>query len=99
MDVFKVVRSAEATQNLEDITFYIAEDNPYQALAFIEKLINTAESTLAVFPEKHPKYKNCHMWPYQDYLIFFDIEKKTKTVEILMITHASQYSKYKHFIT
>ena len=95
---YNVIKAKSVEEDLEEIANYIAEDNPYRAISFIQEILRDAENTLNHFPEKFQKYKDCHMWSYKGYLVFYDIDHKTTTVQILLITHASQYNKYKNLI-
>ena len=98
MDYYHVVKANSVDADLEEIANYIAADNPYRAISFTQEILQDAGTTLSYLPEKFKKYKDCYMWAYKGYLVFYDIEQETKTVQILLITHASQYNKYKHLM-
>ena len=99
MEYYNVIKAKSVEDDLEEIANYIAEDNPYRAISFTQEILRDAENTLNHFPKKLQRYKDCHMWPYKGYLVFYDINEISKTVEIIMVTHASQYNKYKHLIS
>ena len=93
-----MIKAKSVDADLEEIANYIAEDNPYRAISFTQEILRDTEAALSYFPKKFKKYKDCHMWTYKGYLVFYDIEEETNTVQILLITHASQYNKYTHLI-
>ncbi|GEM_PF-3461302 len=98
MELFTVIKAKSVEDDLEEIARFIAEDNPYKALSFVKEILRDAESALSLFPTKFKKYKECHVWPYKGYLVFYDVNHESKTVQILLITHSAQFNKYKHFI-
>ena len=97
MDTYNVIFTNEANEDLESIARYIALDNVYKALAFTSKLQEVITKTLSFFPNKYQSHKDCHMFPYGNYLVFYDICEKTKSVNILGISHSAQYIRYKKY--
>lgn len=91
---YQVTRAENVERNLKDIAFFIAQDNPTRAISFVRELMNNAEDNLSTFPLKFRQYKDARMYPYRGYLIFYDVQETAKTVEILLVAHASQYLKY-----
>ncbi len=98
MELYTVIMAKSVEDDLEEIARFIAEDNPYKALSFINEILREAESALSLFPTKFKQYKGCYMWPYKGYLIFYDVNHESKTAQILLITHSAQFNKYKHLI-
>ena len=69
--------------------------NPYK---FIEDILNSIDKNLSFFPYKYEIYGDFHIYNYKKYLVFYEVNEKTKTVEIILITHSKRYNKYKHLI-
>ncbi len=99
MQTYTVINTEPADQDLESIIEHIStEDSPYTALAFAQELLEVIQKNLSIFPKKYKRYKDCRLFPYKDYLILFDVIEEDKRVEILAITHASQYLRYKDLL-
>jgi toxin ParE1/3/4 len=87
-----------AEQDLEDIFDYIMRDNPRAAASMIEKF-DQAISQLAATPEigARPKDDRLRKLGYRmlvvnDYLVFYVVKPRVKTVQIRRIIHgARQY--------
>jgi toxin ParE1/3/4 len=87
-----------AEKDLEDIFDYIVRDNPRAAASMLEKF-DRAVSRLADTPEigAHPKDDRLRQLGYRilvvsDYLVFYVVKPKVKTVQIRRIIHgARQY--------
>jgi plasmid stabilization system protein ParE len=99
MQIYQVISTAPADQDLEDIIEYISsEDSAYKALSFAQELLEVIQKNLSIFPKKYKQYKDFRLFPYKDSLIFFDIKEENKAVEVLAITHSSQYLRYENLI-
>ncbi|MCJ8269389.1 MAG: type II toxin-antitoxin system RelE/ParE family toxin [Psychrosphaera sp.] len=96
--MYTVLRAKSAQDDIKTIARHIAKDSPQNALNFIESLLESAKTTLSVFPESGAKYESCYLLPYRDYCIFYDIDHKNKTVKITHIKNAAQYNAYKHLM-
>ena len=77
---------------MEQITAFIAADNPEIAQTFANRLVDLAES-LRSLPERGRPVKK---WPgvrvlvLSPYLIFYRFEKSVDTVEILRFWHGAR---------
>ncbi len=94
--MYQVIRAKEADNDLNSIADYIALDNPYRAITFVLDLLHAVEKVLSEFPDSGTKHRVYHCIPYERYLIFYDINHKTKTVEITHIKNTAQYNSYKN---
>ena len=87
-----VIYSEAALTDLEQITAFIARDNPDVAQRFANRLVDLAES-LRSLPERRRPVKK---WPgvrvvvLAPYLIFYRFEKPANTVEILRFWHGGR---------
>ncbi len=98
MPTYTVIHSQAADRDIENIATYIAQDNPFAALAFAKELIEAIQTTLSEFPRKHQRRKDCYQYTYKrNYLVFFDIEESSKTVNVLAVTRAARYLRYKEY--
>ena len=84
--------SRRAERDLEDITAYIAEDNPERAASFARELYDRCQA-LSEFPEVSPVWKRSPQRTvrravYGNYLIFYSVEKQT--VRIQRILHGAR---------
>lgn len=77
----------QAELDLEEIWFYIAEDNIQNASKFIDK-VEEKFQLLADFPEMGVQRKNLRMYPVQDYGIFY--EPTSNGVEIVRVLHSAR---------
>jgi len=87
---FKI--ASQAKRDLNSIWRYVARTNASNALDFGDKLLLMAES-LKTFPHRHgqlAKRPNIRKVPYRSYLIFYKIDDKARTVEILRFWHAAR---------
>ena len=88
----KVVFSAEAIADLEEIGDYIAKDSPRRARTFLAEL-RDASLDIAHFPEKFqlvPRYERdgLRRRPHGAYLIFYTIEPEF--IAVVHILHGAQ---------
>jgi toxin ParE1/3/4 len=49
--MYTASRTTNADNDLESIADYIAQDNPYRALTFIQEMMNSFERKIALFPK------------------------------------------------
>ena len=87
-----VIYSEVALADLEQITAFIAADNPEVAQRFANRLVDLAESLRSI-PERGRPVKN---WPgvrlvvLSPYLIFYRFQKQASAVEILRFWHGAR---------
>ena len=87
---FKV--ALRARRDFTEIWQYIAKDDPAAATKFCERLMAAAES-LKVFPQKHGALRNrpeIRKVSYDAYIIFYKIDEKSRTVEIIRFWHGAR---------
>ena len=78
----------QAEQELEDITYYIAQDNPDKAIKFVQSLIDFFRKMLSIYPESGVLYKgNIRKIAYKHYTAFYFIDKKQQCVNIIHIVN------------
>jgi len=96
MQTYTVINTEPADRDLTAIIEYITtEDSAYKALSFAQELLEVIQKNLSSFPKKYKRYKDCWLLPHKDYLVLFDVIDEDMRVEVLAITHASQYLRYK----
>jgi toxin ParE1/3/4 len=88
----KVIFSENAERDLEDITDWIARDNPERARSFVADLVRTCKS-IGRAPRSYPlvdksRDPTLRRRIYRSYLIFFDIGPKE--VEVLHVVHGAR---------
>ena len=91
---FKVIWSNPAVADLEDICFYIAQDDP-EAAARVARSIVAHTNTLAAFPFIGPVYPRgsggtLHLIVFRSYRILYDVNEGRESVEILHIWHGAR---------
>ena len=84
----KVIITAAAEADLENIADFIAKDNPRRAITFVQELV-AASHRLAEYPEAYPFVPNhenmgIRRRPYGNYLIFYAIRSQSITVERIL---------------
>jgi len=87
-----VIYSEAALAELEEITAFIARDNPDVAERFANRLVDLAES-LESLPERGrpvKKWLGVRVIVLSPYLIFYHFERAENTVEILRFWHGAR---------
>ncbi len=85
---YSIVFSEDADLELEDIIDYISQDNENNALKFSARMVSNIEEKLSFMPMMYREYKETmRIFPYGNYIIFYEINEKKKQVEILHIIH------------
>jgi plasmid stabilization system protein ParE len=72
----------QARQELEDIAYFIALDNPAKARSFVKELVTSISNTLSTLPESGVIYKS--------YTAFYRVKKEEKLVEILHLVNLTK---------
>lgn len=89
---FQVSLKPRARRDLAEIGNYIAKDNRDRAFSFCQELIKTALA-LSTFAERGQilrSRRNVRKMPYQNYLIIYQVDEKSRTVEVLRFWHAAR---------
>lgn len=94
---YKVIFSAKATEDLQNILIYIAETNsPNVAYEYVDKIEQTIER-LKDFPNmgKHPvlrclRLQNFRVVTVESHLIYYKVNEELETIKIYDIKHARQ---------
>ncbi|MGL1959456.1 MAG: type II toxin-antitoxin system RelE/ParE family toxin [Colwellia sp.] len=94
--MYKVIRAKTAREDIKNIARFIAKDNPYRAISFTQELLEKTEKTISLFPNSGSSNSNTSYIPYENYLIFYDVNESSKTVCITHIINSAQYSAYKN---
>jgi toxin ParE1/3/4 len=87
-----VIYSEAALADLEQITAFIAADNPEVAERFANRLVDLAESLRSLPERGRPvkKWPGVHVIVLSPYLIFYHFEKAENKVEILRFWHGAR---------
>ena len=91
---FKVIWSDAAAAELEDICFYIAQDDPEAALRVARGIVGHTD-LLSSFPFIGPAYPGgsrgtLRLIVYRSYRILYDVNESREGVEILHIWHGAR---------
>ncbi len=93
--MYKLFYTEEADRDLVAIYNYIAEDSPERAIAYLGK-IEKCVLQLRDFPNlgNGSRYAELsklgvRMLPFEDYLIFYTVNVRTETVNIIRVLHGS----------
>ena len=89
---YEVVLTEPARDDLRDILYFIAQDNPQAAVIFRDRLIAEAE-TLIRFPYRGRlmrRRENVRKLVYRSYLIVYRITESRRTVQILRFWHGAR---------
>ncbi|MGH8558044.1 MAG: type II toxin-antitoxin system RelE/ParE family toxin [Methylococcales bacterium] len=99
MKRWKVFIKRQAEEDANDIWFYIAQDNPRAAEAFLSA-VEEASSTLSTTPEigslryfYHPELQGLRFYPLkklEKYLLFYRAVEEEEVVEIVRIVHGAR---------
>ncbi len=82
-----------ADHDLDDILDYIAQDNPFNAINFIDQLEERITKTLGIFPNGGNRYKSSRYFSFDNYVVVYDVDESSKTVNILLITEGHRQWK------
>ena len=94
-----IIISPKVEDELEEISKFIANDNITRAISFIDELLDSVENRLTEFPKIGKLYKfNQRMIVFKNYIIFYGIDEKNKSVKISHILNSAKYSAYKHLV-
>ncbi len=88
----KLIFAPQAVADLEEAVKYIAKDNPEAALRVGNALIDTA-GILENFPQlgkSYPKRPGVRRLVSRPYVIFYRINERQQTVEILRYWHGAR---------
>ncbi|KPA09229.1 Plasmid stabilization system [Candidatus Magnetomorum sp. HK-1] len=95
MPTFKIIYTCKAENDLDSIFSFIAENNPMNALNYINRMQSAIEN-LAITPyigvscrAKGIK-RDCRILIFTNYLIFYKVNEEKKQINILRILHGSR---------
>lgn len=75
-------------EDLFEISDYISKDAPLNAKRFVNSLLIDIENKLSFMPLMFKNYNNnVKLYPYKNYLIFYEVIEKDKKVLLLNIVH------------
>jgi len=81
----------QAQQELEDIAYFIALDNPNRARIFVKELVKSIRNTLSTLPESGAIYKgDVRKIAYKGYTAFYQVKNDIEQVNILHIVNLTQ---------
>ncbi len=93
--MYKLFYTEEADWDLVVIYNYIAEDSPERVVNYLGK-IEKCVLQLQDFPnfENNSRYAELNklgvkMLPFEDYLIFYTVNSRTETVNVIRVLHDS----------
>ncbi|WP_340124280.1 type II toxin-antitoxin system RelE/ParE family toxin [Methylobacter svalbardensis] len=81
----------QADEELEDIAYFIALDNPLTSKKFVAKLVAAFNKVLKSFPESGLVYKDdIRQFSYEGYTAFYRVNTLKKQVEILHLVNLTK---------
>lgn len=88
---YQVKIMPQADEELEDIAYFIALDNPQVSKRFVAELVAAFNKMLASFPESGLAYKDdIRQFSHKGYAAFYRVNTVKKQVEILHIVNLSK---------
>lgn len=87
----KIIWTNRTAEELEDILFYIAKDNPTAAKLLVERISNTVNSLLVVSPKigRVGQVDDTREYVvHKSYIVVYRLDEKI--IEILSIRHTSR---------
>jgi addiction module RelE/StbE family toxin len=95
MPLFKLIYTCKAEKDLDTIFSYIAENNPMNALNYINKIQSTIENLIispyiGVSCRTKGIQRNCRILIFENYLIFYKVNEDESEINILRILHGSR---------
>jgi len=95
MSTFRIIYTCKAENDLDSIFSFIAENNPLNALNYINRMQSAIEN-LVISPyigvscrSKRIK-RDCRILIFTNYLIFYKVNEEKKQINILRILHGSR---------
>lgn len=86
MNEYQIKITPQADEELEDITYFIALDNPLASKRFVTKLVAAFNKVLKSFPESGLVYKDdIRQFSYKGYTAFYRVNTLKMQVDILHI--------------
>jgi len=86
MNEYQIIITPQADEELEDIAYFIALDNPLASKRFVTKLVAAFNKVLKSFPESGLVYKDdIRQFSYKGYTAFYRVNSLKKQVDILHI--------------
>jgi len=86
MNEYQIKITPQADEELEDIAYFIALDNPLASKRFVTKLVAAFNKVLKSFPESGLVYKDdIRQFSYKGYTAFYRVNSLKKQVDILHI--------------
>ena len=82
-----------ADHDLDDILDYIAQDNPVNAINFIDQLEERITKTLGIFPNGGNRYRSSRYLSFDNNVVVYDVDELSKIVSILLITEGHRQWK------
>jgi toxin ParE1/3/4 len=91
---FKIIWSDAAVADLEDVCFYVAQDNSEAARRVARGVLDHVD-ILATFPFIGPTYPRgargtLRLIVFRSYRIFYDVDADRESVEILHVWHGAR---------
>ena len=93
--MYKLIYANEADSDLQAIYDYIAQDNPERASSYLgeieQQILHLQEFPNIGSESKYPELKvqGIRILPFEDYLAFYTIDEKAKSVNIIRVLHGS----------
>jgi plasmid stabilization system protein ParE len=94
-DSYRIIISPHASEQLEKIFDYIAEEAPANAAAFIARMLDAVDG-LKVFPLRQiaqgqtPGRDPVRSLPFENYMIFYPVSPKRRVVRIVRVAHGAR---------
>lgn len=91
MDSYRVVVTESASQDIEEIAEFIAQDKPQASKRFVKELVKAFINSLSNSPEIGGVYQgDIRKLTYKKYTAFYRVNALKKRVEILHIVNLTK---------
>ena len=92
-----VIIAKEAENDLEEISAFIAIDNPQRAISFVQELVASCQS-LAVQPLRHAIVadygQRLRRFPYRGYSIYYQVDSEDRVVIVHILADAMDHRRF-----
>ena len=96
--MFKVKILTRAQNNLDKITEYIAQDNPYRAVVFTQEMLESFKIIVSSQPNIGLKRKNYHIYIYKKYMMLYRVNLNKKIIYLARVIHSANYPQYRNML-
>lgn len=86
MTEYEVVFSADVDADFESILNYIAADNPYRAISFVDELQTRVHDLLSSQPNAGPRTGRYRYVPFGNYVVVYSVDIAAARVRVVLVS-------------